>query len=137
MKSILLVDDDPLQTDLLKEEVELAGYRAVCVNSGHDALAYLEREMVDVVISDVGMPRMSGPQLLVAIRKRWPVRPGVILVSAFADLTPAAALAMGAQALLDKPIDLDELYRHIGVLCAHRDAPPSCNCNCSQGDGSR
>jgi CheY-like chemotaxis protein len=129
MRSILLVDDDPLQTELLKEELELAGYRAACVHSGHDAWAFLEREMVDVVISDVGMPRMSGPQLLEAIRKRWPVRPGVILVSAFADLTPAAALAMGAQALLDKPIDLGELYRHIDLLCAHREAPLGCGCS--------
>ncbi len=58
--TILVVDDDQDMVSALCDILRQAGYRALSANSGHDALAIIERETPDVLISDLRMAGMSG-----------------------------------------------------------------------------
>jgi two-component system response regulator YesN len=75
MKRLLIVDDEPFIVNgmyefmLLGSGLELDVYKAF---SGDEALEWLQRTKMDIVISDIRMPSMSGLQLLEVIRKRWP-----------------------------------------------------------------
>jgi DNA-binding response OmpR family regulator len=127
MKSILIVDDEPLLAEVLKDELESAGYHTVCAASANEALAEIARGTIDLVLSDVRMPFVSGVELLTSIRARWPERPYVILMSGLTDTQTMAALASGAQAVLGKPICCDELRCTVAELLEgpkERSAPP-------------
>lgn len=123
MKSILIVDDEPLLAEVLKDELECAGYRTACASSANEALAQIADGTFDLVISDVRMPDVSGVQLLAAIRARWPERPYVILMSGLTDTRTIAAMASGAQAVLGKPICCDELRGKVAELLEASDWP--------------
>lgn len=83
---VLAVDDDPLvlmNTVFILEEL---GHEAIEAHSGPEALALLERgETVDLVVTDQGMPEMTGLQLLAAVSDRWPQLP-VLITTGYADL---------------------------------------------------
>jgi two-component system response regulator YesN len=75
MKRLLIVDDEPFIVNglydfmMLGSGLELDAYKA---HSGDEAVDWLQRTRMDIVISDIRMPSMSGLQLLEQIRKRWP-----------------------------------------------------------------
>src|ERR1700724_3811521 len=77
---ILVVDDDPsiLQTSILV--LENKGYEVRAAKDGFAALAELRRSVPDVIVSDLGMPQMSGFELLSVVRRRFPHIP-VIAIS--------------------------------------------------------
>ena len=70
--SILIVDDEPALLALNKEILSQQGYRIIAVENAHDALEVLDKEAVDLLISDVIMPDMDGCQLLAIIHEKHP-----------------------------------------------------------------
>jgi two-component system probable response regulator PhcQ len=70
--TILLVDDEPKVTDALKRALRREPYEFLTATSGVEAQQLLEREHVDVVVSDEQMPGMSGSQFLSIVRKQYP-----------------------------------------------------------------
>jgi two-component system probable response regulator PhcQ len=70
--TILLVDDEPNVTDALKRALRREPYEFLTAISGPDAQQLLERQHVDVVISDEQMPGMSGSEFLSKVRKQFP-----------------------------------------------------------------
>jgi CheY-like chemotaxis protein len=82
MVTILLVDDEQALRQLLRESLELDGYRVLEAASGQEALAVAaeSRSAIDVVITDVVMPGMTGAELIRQIRQRQPGMP-VVLIS--------------------------------------------------------
>ena len=70
--TILLVDDEPNVTDALKRALRREPYEFLTAISGPDAQQILERQHVDVVISDEQMPGMSGSEFLSKVRKQFP-----------------------------------------------------------------
>jgi DNA-binding NtrC family response regulator len=106
---ILIVDDDPGQRSLLDSFLKSQGFETVVASSGDEALATLRAEPVDMMISDVRMPGISGLETLRRARHEHAVLP-VLLVTAYADIREAVdAMRDGAVNYLPKPIDLDEL----------------------------
>ncbi|HXG46030.1 MAG TPA: sigma-54 dependent transcriptional regulator [Methylomirabilota bacterium] len=106
---VLIVDDDPGQRSLLKSFLESQGFDIVTVASGEEALDSLRTGRVNLMISDVRMPGISGLETLRRARYEHPKLP-VLLVTAFADIREAVdAMRDGALNYLSKPIDLDEL----------------------------
>ena len=96
-----------------------AGLTATTRPSGEEALACLETEQFDAVVSDVIMPRMSGFELLQDIRLSRPWLP-VILMSSLEQDIREVAMAAGAVALFDKPVDGAALVAAIGKAnCNH------------------
>ncbi len=110
----MIVDDEPLLREILKEEFEVAGYTVIEADGGRAALQRLATQPVDVVISDIRMPGGSGLELLDAIVKLGPGRPAVYLVTGYSDLDRAGALARGATDLFEKPYRVRDLIEAIG-----------------------
>ena len=103
------MDDDPAQRSLLDSFLAGQGFQTVVVPSGERALEVLRSERVDMMISDVRMPGLSG---LETLRRARQIRGGlpILMVTAHADIRDAVgAMRDGAVNYLAKPIDLDEL----------------------------
>ncbi|HEY9214767.1 MAG TPA: MHYT domain-containing protein [Ancylobacter sp.] len=114
---VLVVDDDTLVLSSTAAMLDDLGYAVTEAPSGEQALALLDSgETFDVVLTDQAMPGMTGVQLYVAIRKRWPDLP-VILGTGYAEL-PAEA---GADLVrLGKPFGRDALDRAIMAASRQR-----------------
>lgn len=110
---ILVVDDDPGQRSLLESFLKSQGFIITVAASGEQALAALRSDSFALMISDVRMPGISGLETLRQARKEFARLP-VLLVTAYADIRDAVgAMRDGALNYLSKPIDLDELLRHV------------------------
>ena len=118
--SILIVDDDRGQRNLLETFLRAQGYQTRTAASGEEALEILETGPFAMMISDVRMPGMSGIETLRRVRQKHPTLP-VLLVTAFADIRSAvAAMRDGAVNYLAKPIDLDELIATVRLATERR-----------------
>jgi DNA-binding NtrC family response regulator len=108
-KRILVVDDDASVVDYLVEMLNEEGYIAHGVSSAADALARLEREDYDLVITDIEMPGMRGIDLMGAIHARKPCQL-VLLITAFGSIDSAVqAVRAGACDFVTKPFPIEAL----------------------------
>ncbi len=108
--TILVAEDEDLVRSAVTSILRRAGYVVLAARDGVEALELLESGCgAQLVLLDIVMPRLGGPETLVHIRRRWP-KLKVILSSGYGDA--ANALAMGA-ALLDKPYRAEELLRRV------------------------
>ena len=110
MKDILFVDDEPELLDSLRARLykHRHDWNMKFVLSGADAIATLERQRVDLIVSDVRMPGMDGGQLLSVVKQRWPTTVRII-VSGYADPAQAVRLTSLAHQYIAKPCDGREL----------------------------
>ncbi|MDP2805733.1 MAG: response regulator [Gallionellaceae bacterium] len=99
--TLLFIDDEANILAALKRLFRPHGYTILTAESGAEALAILEKETVDLVISDMRMPQMTGAEVLEKIRNKWPevVR---ILLTGFSDISSTIAA-----------INRGEIYRYI------------------------
>src|SRR5580698_9763358 len=106
---ILIVDDDPGQRSLLDSFLSSQALNTVTADSGERALEVLRTQPIDMMISDVRMPGLSGLETLRLARKEHTLLP-ILLVTAYTDVREAVgAIRDGAVDYLAKPIDFDEL----------------------------
>jgi DNA-binding response OmpR family regulator len=132
MATILIIDDEPEVARALLRVLSRAGFAASAVSTGADGLAAFEREPSDLVITDIIMPKVHGLEIIKAIRaKSATVRivaisgggnfgplgyePGAITTQAYL----AAASQAGADAVLTKPFDMDQLLGVVRGLLGH------------------
>ena len=110
---LLIVDDDAGQRSLLDSFLASQGFETVPVSTGQRALEVLREQKIDMMISDVRMPGLSGLETLRLARKEHRSFP-ILLVTAYADVRDAVgAMRDGAVNYLSKPIDLDELLASV------------------------
>lgn len=108
-RSILIVDDDTAQRELLHGFIAGLGYAVDEVASAEAALKRIAAAVPAMILLDVRLPGMNGIDALAEIRRTWESIP-VLLITAHADLKQAiAAIKGGADDYLAKPIDLEEL----------------------------
>lgn len=110
---LLLVDDDPGLLKLLGMRLTSEGYSVVTAESGQEGLRVLNREKVDLVISDLRMDEMDGMQLFTEIQKVQPGMPVIILTAHGSIPDAVAATQKGVFSFLTKPVDKDALYQAI------------------------
>ncbi|CAN5125340.1 sigma-54 dependent transcriptional regulator [soil metagenome] len=109
MANVIIVDDEQSYRQLLTLVFEDEGYSIRTAMNGRQALALLEEEPADIIISDVKMPDMDGIEMLRAVRETLP-DVGVILMTAFASVeTAREAFKLGADDFIQKPFDVEEL----------------------------
>ncbi len=113
---VLLVEDDPQLGDGLTVGLRQSGFAVDWVKDGSAADQALSTETFDVVVLDLGLPKMSGMEVLKRLRARGQTLPALILTAR--DTTPdkIAGLDSGADDYLVKPIDLDELAARIRAI---------------------
>ncbi len=106
---VMIVDDDISMCEVLVERLVKRGYGAQFETSGEDALCAVEEKSVDVVVTDLNMPGISGIEFCERLVDHRPDLP-VIVFTAFGSLeTAVAAIRAGAYDFLTKPLDIDEL----------------------------
>lgn len=113
---ILLVEDDPLLGDGLAAGLRQTGAAVDWLQDGEAANAALKSEAFDVVVLDLGLPRLSGMDVLRKLRERGDATPVLILTARDATSDKVAGLDCGADDYLVKPIDLDELAARVRAL---------------------
>ena len=118
---VLFVDDEPSILTALKRLFRSDGYTIFTANSGAEALALLETEPVDVVISDMRMPEMDGAQLLEQIFSRWPDTKRILLTGHADTNATIAAINRGKiWRYVAKPWNDEELKVTVQQALAHR-----------------
>lgn len=106
---ILVVDDEPLISDIIAKCLEAEGYESRVAHSAEEALEKLEAEQFSLLISDIMMPGKTGIELLAIIKDLYPDM-AVIMVTAVDDRkTAVKALQLGAFGYVIKPFDLNEI----------------------------
>jgi putative two-component system response regulator len=109
----LIVDDEPRLRQVLMHLMRGDGFSCLEAANGEEAVALLEQYPVNLVMSDLRMPRMDGLELLRQTRARWP-DVAVVMITAVADVEVAVScLAIGAMDYLTKPFHLEEVRARV------------------------
>ena len=110
---LLVVDDEKSICEILGQYLRMKGYSVVVARSAEDAINIIKKDKIDLVLSDIKMPGMSGVELLQWIRDYNRVLP-VLLTTGFPTLDSAIeALKLGAFDYLTKPFHLEEIGEKI------------------------
>ena len=110
---ILIVDDEPMQRELLKGFLEKRGYEVTAVPDAEQALKRFSVDPFQLVLLDHRMPGMNGDELLRALKARNPLV-HAIMITAFGSVeTAVTVMQAGADDFLEKPVDLTELLEKI------------------------
>lgn len=115
---VLIVDDDPYILEVLEARLAAAGFAVHRASSGPKALELLGKTEIDILVSDIKMPEMSGLELLQKTRVIFPQLP-VIFLTAYGTIPDAVdAVKAGAVDYLTKPFDGKDLVRKIEHILA-------------------
>lgn len=123
--NLLLVDDDPSLLKLLGMRLTSEGFKVTTAESGPEALKILQKEKLDLVISDLRMDEMDGMALFDEIQKVHPNMPVIILTAHGSIPDAVAATQRGVFSFLTKPVDKDALYKAIDEALALSSTPMS------------
>jgi len=106
---ILIIDDEKNYLLVLETLLTDTGYKVTGLNDPETALAFLEESEVDVLVTDMKMPRVSGREVLERVKKNWPHIP-VLIMTAFGTIEAAVdVMKFGAFDYITKPFSNDEL----------------------------
>lgn len=107
--SILVVDDERTMLSLLEKILSQDGYQVYLATNGREALAVIEKQHVDIIITDVKMPELDGFGLLKIVKNEYP-EISVIMMTGYGDTyTVKDALLLGADEYITKPFRSHEI----------------------------
>jgi two-component system NtrC family sensor kinase len=114
-RRILVVDDDQGARDLIVTSLRADGHDVESSSNGLDALRLVARQWYDLIVSDLKMPGLDGPNLYSEITRRWPIgHPHVLFVSGFGTTSEYDGFLKVIKArVLAKPFKAGELRRAI------------------------
>ena len=115
--NILLVDDEPQILKLLEMFLRNCGHNVLIAADGAQAVQVLEEQGdVDVILSDLRMPKMDGLQLLEVVVERWQSVPFLLLTGPGDEEVASSAVQRGARDCMKKPLGLADLRRRLAEL---------------------
>ena len=113
---ILLAEDDSVLADGLTRSLRQSGYAIDCVGNGQEADTALSTQEFDLLILDLGLPRLSGLEVLRRLRARASLLPVLILTAADSIEQRVNGLDLGADDYMAKPFALSELEARVRAL---------------------
>ena len=113
---ILIAEDDPVLADGLTRSLRQADYAVDCVDAGDQADHVLLAQTYDLVILDLGLPRLGGFEVLRRLRRRGSKMPVLVLTARDALDDRVKGLDLGADDYMTKPFDLPELEARVRSL---------------------
>src|SRR5579863_930137 len=120
-KQVLIVDDEPNLRKILSAQLTRDGYDAMTAEDGEQGLAMLAEHHIDLVITDLKMPKVDGMTLLKRALEEEPDLP-VILITAHGTIdTAVEALKAGAFDFVTKPFDKDEVRQIVSKALKTRE----------------
>lgn len=116
-KKILVVDDEaPLREILQRGLAQMGGFSVEVARNGQEAIEQVEKEIFDLVLTDLMMPEMDGMELLKVMKATRPEVP-VIMMTAYGSIdTAVEAMKTGANDYITKPVDLKDLLLRISKV---------------------
>ncbi len=114
MAHILLVDDDKELTSLLQEVLSFEGFTVSVAHDGEEGLSKITEE-IDLILSDVMMPKMNGMDMLKKLREKWET-PVLMLTAKGDEIDRVIGLELGADDYLPKPFSDRELTARIKAI---------------------
>lgn len=115
---ILVVDDNENIRDMLEDFLNLEGHKPVLAKDGEEALKTFSHQDFDIVITDLGMPGMSGWEVNKRIKEKKPKIPVVIITGWGAQLSPEELKANKVDWILSKPFNLDQFKQMLTTVGA-------------------
>jgi len=120
IEKILVVDDEPLVRNFLREVLEAEDYEVLTTEDGLSALKEVERGGIDLVITDVRMPKLNGIDLLKEVKKRSPSTL-VVVITAYGTIENAVeAMKNGACDYITKPLSPEQIKLAIQKASQHK-----------------
>jgi DNA-binding response OmpR family regulator len=116
MPALLIIEDDDLLRDGLCAQLTQAGHSVTAAADGEAAQTLLESSRFDGVVLDLGLPKISGLELLQWLRKRLPALPVLILTARDDVDDRVQGLNAGADDYLTKPFEMTELQARLGAM---------------------
>lgn len=110
-KTVLIVDDEEIICDSIKQILELSGYRALTANNGINALDLMSMpgQQIDLIIADVNMPEIDGKRILTAVKEIEPETPVIIITGIDVAESRAFAEEHQAEGFLAKPVNAENI----------------------------
>ena len=115
-KTVLLVDDDTTNLEMLGGILRSEGYTVVCARNGAEALACLRASPPDVVMLDYVMPQMDGASTIGALRLEPATRDVAIVMTSGLPEEMVKPRCSGYDAFLQKPIDIERVLETLSTL---------------------
>lgn len=109
---ILLVEDDPSISEMVRDYLQKENYTVVCAFDGEEALHRVSRETFDLILLDLMLPKLDGIELLKAIRSKH-LLPVLIMSAKDSDVDKALGLGFGADDYIAKPFSMIELSARV------------------------
>ena len=113
---ILIIEDDNDISYMLKELLEQNGYKTAQAFSGTEGLLYIEKQCPRAMILDLMLPGMNGEELLLKIKKEYPLIAVIIASAKEETKTRVSMLRAGADDYITKPFDTDELLARLEAV---------------------
>jgi len=120
-KTILIVDDEPAIIRFLRGTLDANGFKPLVATDGTEALEMIERELPDLVVLDIMMPRMGGVEVCKRIRE-WSPMPVIMLSGRGDEEGKVECLNLGADDYITKPFGVSELLARIRAVLRRSDA---------------
>jgi len=109
METILVIEDKESMAEMLKETLESEGYVVISARDGVDGIRHLKEGKVDLVLTDLKLPKKGGIDILKASREENPLIPVIVMTAYGSVETAVAAMKEGAFDFITKPFDTDHL----------------------------
>jgi CheY-like chemotaxis protein len=114
---ILVIDDFPVVREMLSASLERVGHRVLCATDGKMGLEILARQPIDLVLTDIIMPKNNGFQFIGEARKYHPTLPIIAISGGGAAMAKSYSLkvakSLGATMVIKKPFSRQELFHAI------------------------
>jgi len=123
---ILLVEDRDSLRRMLERALAAEGYAVRAEANGEAAVERLGAEPFDLVLTDLMLPGLSGIDVLAASRRAQPATPVVVLTGYGTVATAVEAMKLGALDFLEKPVELDDLFRLAAAVVGGEAETPYC-----------
>ncbi|MBX2986437.1 MAG: response regulator [Bdellovibrionaceae bacterium] len=107
--TLLVVEDDWMLRNLMAMDLRHQGYKVHTAECGNQALEVLNKNKIDLIVSDVRMPNGDGLSLLDQIRAKDPQHPGLLFVTGHSEVSDRECCARGALQVLAKPFERQAL----------------------------
>ena len=126
MKTILVVDDEPKITQLVRDYLERAGFRVLVAHDGRRALSLAKTEKPDMIILDLGLPQLDGLDFTREFRKASNA-PIIMLTARAEETDKLIGLELGADDYMTKPFSPKELVARVRVVFRRMENVASAN----------
>jgi CheY-like chemotaxis protein len=128
MATILIVEPDPMQREMLSSLLALGHHTVYNAANGDETIALVEHYKIDLVITELDVPGLDGFDLIGRLREFTPLIPVIALTACVSDVGDAAH-RLGASAFFEKPLDADRLLIEVDRLLGLHQVRPIYNIN--------